>query len=135
MSTSPQKNGIAHLRGSPVPIHEIWLSRSDDLVKTWKKIWMTGWNSFNIILLFTFLIKNKKMFSYLDVYSLLEDQWYHCLTLQKLYRSNLIRKFSTRTSDDVSKDAIFAALHMEVFVYLIDWVSLRPEVSAQRFCK
>ena len=39
------------------------------------------------------------------------------------------------TSDDVSKDAIFAALNMEVFVYLIDWVSLRPEVSAQRFCK
>ena len=31
------------------------------------------------------------------------------------------------TSDDVSKDAIFAApVHMEVFVYLID---------AQRFCK
>ena len=41
------------------------------------------------------------------------------------------------TSDDVSKDAIFAGLvhNMEVFVYLIDWVSLRPEVSAQRFCK
>ena len=42
------------------------------------------------------------------------------------------------TSDDVSKDAIFAALvydimNMEVFAYLIDWVSLRPEVSAQRF--